>query len=352
MAKTTNKPAFEAEIEKFKKGFPKYIISSHEHVEHIGANYIFGKEPVIIGHNILRKRMKSGIYLFDEIPDEAIPDLTFSDSMSIYFNGEEIKLIAFPGGHTDNDIIVWFTKSKVVYVGAVSNGFSFPSVDASGDVMKYPEIAEKVLKILPQDVKIIPGHGADCSVSDLKNFHKMLVETFRIVKKGLDDGKSVETMKKEKVLKDWESFGKSYTKTDDWIDYIVEGYKGENVDNRKTIYEPMYYAIKEKGVEKSIEFYAGLKKNKADEYRFVDEDLGYIAYKLYTNKNPKAYLYAEFYLSEYPDAAYKTFFYRILGKIYTEKTDKKKAISYYKKYLKLKPEDEKVKGELEKLEKN
>ena len=41
---------------------------------------------------------------WNELPDHVLPDLSFQDYISIFFNGEEIKLFATPGAHTDNDI--------------------------------------------------------------------------------------------------------------------------------------------------------------------------------------------------------------------------------------------------------
>src|SRR5210317_1329603 len=53
-------------VDSFGKGVPKYIINTHRHVEHIGGNAIFGAEPVVIGHDLIRTRLRSGGHLFDE----------------------------------------------------------------------------------------------------------------------------------------------------------------------------------------------------------------------------------------------------------------------------------------------
>ena len=52
-------------------------------------------------------------------PLEALPHTVFDDSLSLFFNDEEIKLIHLPNAHTDSDIAVIFTKSKVASVGDV-----------------------------------------------------------------------------------------------------------------------------------------------------------------------------------------------------------------------------------------
>jgi len=81
------------EIESFGKGLPKYIINTHRHVEHVGGNAVFGVDPVIIGHNLIRKTLRSGSYLFEEFPEIAMPDIGITDSVHLYFNGEMIRII-------------------------------------------------------------------------------------------------------------------------------------------------------------------------------------------------------------------------------------------------------------------
>jgi len=317
---------------------PKIIISTHEHVEHLGGNAIFGDTAIIIGHRLLRTRMRSGIYLFDEFPDQALPDLTFDDSLSLYFNGEEIKLIASPGGHSDNDVIVWFTESKIVCVGAICNGSDFPSVDRSGSVMQYAPIAGRVLEMLPNDVQIIPGHGADCSMDEFRAFHTMLEETTETVRRAMADGKDAEAMKADSVLKAWESWGGSYTSVDRWIDYLADGIEG--IEEKPPVWEPMYYAIKEMGPQAAVEYYFELKSTKPDAYEFESTDLVYTAYKLFTNgRTNESISFFERSVVEYPDGPYTELSYSLLGQAYEAAGNAKQALKNYRKVLELNPEN-------------
>lgn len=335
---------------------PEIIISTHSHIEHTGGNKAFGKKPVIIGHELARRRLTSDGYLFDEFPEEALPEVTFTDSLTIYFNGETIKLRYFGGAHDNSDIIVWFTESKVACVGAISNGFHFPSVDGkTGDIFKYPEVVRQVIEYLPEDVAIIPGHGEDCTMDEFRAFLNMLVETERIVIDGLDSGKDVETLKEDDVLSQWASFDGPYSDRNYWIGALAKGREKKNLspETRQTIYEPMYHAIKDYSADSAVELYHKLKKEQPDDYIFTHDDVFTIAYKLRTNdKNDESLIFCQLNLDEFPDGRYNYYCHYIMGEIYEEKADKKKAIFHYKESLKLNSDNPTIEEKLKALEGN
>lgn len=140
-------------VQGFGKGAPKIIINTHRHVEHVGGNAIFGPEPLVIAHDRVRQKLRQGAYLFEEFPDSTLPDITFSQEMTLYFNGEEIRLFNIAGSHDDNEIAVHFTNAKVVHLSSIVNGFNFPSLDSDGDVLMFESCVERAMKRLPKDVR-------------------------------------------------------------------------------------------------------------------------------------------------------------------------------------------------------
>ena len=329
---------------------PVYIINSHEHVEHTGGNYIFDEKAIIIGHENLRKTLTSGANLFSELPSELLPEITISQPTSIYFNNEEIRLIPVIDSHTDNDIMVWFTKSKVAYVGAVSNGLHFPSIDETGDVMKYKVNVQKLLDMLPEDTKIIPGHGVDGTMEDLRTFHKMLVDTEALVKNGLDEGKDIETMQNEDLFKGYESF-ESYTNKSIWIQYLAEAFQ-EQPEQKEPIFEELYLAMKAGGIDAAIDMYYQLKNQQSEQYKVDEFDLYRIANKLNdTDKLLESIRFYQLQIKEFPENQYLWYFYFSIGLIYETLEDLELAKVNYEKALKIDPENSDVKNALEKLEK-
>lgn len=326
-----------ATIESLGSGSPKYIISTHAHEEHTGGNAAFGPGPVIVGHESLRTRLRSGSYLFDEFPDYALPAVAFAESMKIFFNGEEIRLIAFPGAHDDGDIVVWFTESKVVCVGALSNGTHFPSVDGiGGDVLKYPETVERVIGVLPEDVTIVPGHGEDGTMEEYRAFHKMLVETTAIVRTELAKGKDAAALIEEDALADYASFDGSYVDRNGWINYLVRGMRPK--ERKKSVYEPVYYALRDGGTDAAIEVYYDYKNNHPDEYSAGEIELVVMAHGLdRSGRIEESLSFFELCAEEFPEGEYAYYCHHKLGEAYRERGDKELALKHYKKSLELNP---------------
>ena len=99
----------------------KFVLNTHWHFDHTGGNEAFGPEATIIAHENVRKRMEKGQSLKGEqiapAPPKALPVITFGESLSVNFNGEEIRILHYPHGHTDGDSVIFFTGSNVVHMG-------------------------------------------------------------------------------------------------------------------------------------------------------------------------------------------------------------------------------------------
>ena len=68
---------------------PKIVVNTHSHIEHLAANPVVAEGAVIIGHRNLRERYLRGLYYFGDFPLKFLPNLTFSDTLTLHFNGEE-----------------------------------------------------------------------------------------------------------------------------------------------------------------------------------------------------------------------------------------------------------------------
>src|SRR5678815_4295985 len=115
-------------------------LNTHWHGDHTGGNATFGPEAPIIAQENVRKRLATDQTVRGNTvkasPPEALPVITFADAVSVHFNGEEIKAIHFPHGHTDGDSVIFFTKSNVVHLGDdfFAGRFPFVDLDSGGSV--------------------------------------------------------------------------------------------------------------------------------------------------------------------------------------------------------------------------
>lgn len=204
----------------------KFILNTHWHGDHTGGNQVFGPEAPIIAHTNVRKRLSTDQHLLGRdvpaAPKEAWPVITFDHSVSVHFNGEEIKAVHFPRGHTDGDTVIFFTGSNVVHMGDdfFSGHFPFVDLGSGGDVEGLTKNIAEVIKKLPADVKIIPGHGPVSTLDDLKTYHRMLVETTNIVRAAMAAGKSLEEIKAEGLPEEWSSWGSGFIPAERWLETI------------------------------------------------------------------------------------------------------------------------------------
>jgi cyclase len=222
-----------AALKTFGDGKLKFVLNTHYHADHTGGNVAFGPDALIIAQENVRKRLSTEqVSKFFKrttpaSPKEALPVVTFDHAVSIFFNGEEIKVIHFPHSHTDGDSIIFFTNSNVIHMGDNFFNPRFPVVDleAGGNVVGMTKTVGEVISKLPAGVKIIPGHGPLSDGAGLQAFHGMLVETTGIVEKKKKSGKTLEQIKKEGLPEKWKSWGEGYIKTDVWLELVYNSLK-------------------------------------------------------------------------------------------------------------------------------
>jgi len=213
------------------EGKLRFVLNTHWHGDHTGGNAQFGPEAPIIAHDNVRKRLATEQKIFGESvpasPKEALPVITFDKTLTVHFNGEEIRAVHFPHGHTDGDSIIFFKTANVVHMGDdfFAGKFPFVDIENGGDVVNLAKNIGEIIERLPVGVKIIPGHGPLSNVDDLKVYHRMLLETIDIVRKQVASGKSLEQIKAAGLPEVWKTWGTGFIKTGQWIELIYKSLK-------------------------------------------------------------------------------------------------------------------------------
>jgi cyclase len=216
----------------------RFIINTHYHFDHTGGNAGFQKDAPIIAHDNVRKRLETGGTLGNlgsmkmdspAMPKEALPILTFNQDVTIHLNGENIRVLHYPNGHTDGDSMIFFAKSNVVHMGDdfVTYGFPFIDLAGGGSVEGMIKASEYVISQLPADVKVIPGHGPVSSIDDVRKFLAMLKDTRAVVEKAIKEGKTLDQMKQDKILEAWKQYSGAFINSDAFIETLYNDLTGK-----------------------------------------------------------------------------------------------------------------------------
>lgn len=195
-------PAIEAELAKLAgagTAAPRFLVNTHHHGDHTGGNAHFGKSAVVVAHENVRARLAD-----EKAAASALPVVTFAEGLALHVNGEEVRVLHVPGAHTDGDSVVWFTGSNVVHLGDLYFQLGYPFIDvrSGGNVLGLIEGLRGLLRELPDDVRVIPGHGEVTGKKELVEYVTMLDTITERVRVQLAEGKDVKAMLAAGVTKD------------------------------------------------------------------------------------------------------------------------------------------------------
>jgi glyoxylase-like metal-dependent hydrolase (beta-lactamase superfamily II) len=125
---------------------------------------------------------------------EAAPTITFANEMGLYINGQDVKLIAIPRAHTDNDAIIQFPALDIIVVGDVLRAGEYPSVNrpSGGTLPGMLAGLDKMLALAGPNTKLVTAHGQVVGREALIAQRTLLVTTRDRVAAMIKDGKTVE----------------------------------------------------------------------------------------------------------------------------------------------------------------
>lgn len=211
----------------------RYLLNTHFHGDHVGGNaHLATKGAEIVAHDNVRKRLVTGGKnrwgAYEAAAKEALPIITFDSELAVHLNGEDIRAIHFPAGHTDGDAVIYFTQSNVVHMGDefFVGRFPFVDIDSGGTVQGMIDGCKKVLAEVPDDVKIIAGHGPLSGKGELRAYVAMIEDTSAMVKAEIDNGQSLDQIKAKNLFAaKYPTFGEGFIKADVWAEILYQSLK-------------------------------------------------------------------------------------------------------------------------------
>jgi len=193
----------------------RFVLNTHYHFDHTDGNLAFAQGgATVIAHENLRTRLARGGTIGNggsisrevkPVDPGALPTITYERELVVHLDGEDVRVHHYASAHTDGDSVVFFPAARAVHMGDIFVRYGFPFIDTNGggNVRGMLEACEDVIRTVPADTKVIPGHGAVASIADLREYAKMLRDTSALVSKALAAGKTLEQMKKAKLLGAW-----------------------------------------------------------------------------------------------------------------------------------------------------
>ncbi len=214
----------------------RFLINTHVHGDHSGGNENFKRMGVtVIAHDRVRERMmkvhvdKASKETTPPRDKDAWPVITVTDKISFHLNDEDIDVLHFSSGHTDGDVIVYFKKANVFHTGDMFVRYGYPYIDASrgGGINVFIAYLDKLLPLMDENSKVIPGHGELATKADVKVFRDKLADIRDQVAAALKKGKKVEDIPAMSISDKYDAeWGKGFLKGKDYILFIAEDLKG------------------------------------------------------------------------------------------------------------------------------
>jgi glyoxylase-like metal-dependent hydrolase (beta-lactamase superfamily II) len=190
-----------AEIRRVSTEPVRFLINTHFHGDHTGGNENFGPAgALIVAHENVRRTLAQPHYIemvrtrWPSFGPEALPVVTFRDSVTFHLGGERIDVIHAPPSHTDGDSVIYFRGSDAIHMGDIYRTRGQPIFDRNngGSYEGLIAASDFVLDLIGEDTKIVPGHGAISTRADLREVRDIMATVRDRIQAGIDAGRTVE----------------------------------------------------------------------------------------------------------------------------------------------------------------
>jgi len=210
----------------------KFVINTHWHGDHTGGNENLRKAgAIIVAHENVRRAMSTEHFLaaFNHTtpvsPEAALPVVTFTESMSFHFNGDDIRIQHVAPAHTDGDSLVIFRNANVIHMGDTYFNGMYPFIDVStgGSIAGMIAAADTALELSNDKTQIIPGHGPLSGVAELRASRAMLQTVHDRIGELIKQGKSRDDVIAAAPTSDFdEKWGNGFMKPAKWVGIVYD----------------------------------------------------------------------------------------------------------------------------------
>jgi cyclase len=215
----------------------RYLFNTHWHSDHTGGNANFGNEGiVIVAHDNVRERLTTEQFhlMFKARsaarPPEALPVITYSQSMTFHFNDDAIDVVHVPLAHTDGDTVFYFRNADVLHTGDafISGGYPLIDVASGGSIKGQIEATQTMIDMIGENTIVVSGHGPLADRARLIEVRDMLITARGSVLELIDQGLTLREIKAAKPLQALDAnWGMGFVKAKTFITIIYQSETGD-----------------------------------------------------------------------------------------------------------------------------
>ena len=176
------------------------LINTHHHGDHTSGNIAFkGLAKQVVAHENSKANLER---TSKNLENTLLPDTTYrSGKWTKKVGSETMALHYFGAAHTDGDSVVHFENANIVHMGDLLFNRRVPFIDksAGANMASWQVVLEETYNTFDRNTIFVYGHAGDGyevqgNREDLKAFSNYLAKSLEFVKKGIDSGKTKESL--------------------------------------------------------------------------------------------------------------------------------------------------------------
>lgn len=219
----------------------RFVLNTHWHGDHTGSNETFGEAgALIVAHHNVRKRLAAGGFMeafkreVPAAPAIALPVVTFGDDVEFHLNGLTLRALHVAPAHTDGDAVVLFPEANVIHMGDLYFNGLYPVIDygSGGHIDGMIEGVSRILPMLDDNTRIIPGHGPISNKAELIVYRDLLATVAARMKKLMAGGKTLVEIQAAKPTAEFDAkWGQQFLTPEAWVEMVYYGLKRNSAAN-------------------------------------------------------------------------------------------------------------------------
>jgi glyoxylase-like metal-dependent hydrolase (beta-lactamase superfamily II) len=189
----------------------RYLVYSHDHADHIAGGEVFADTAVVVAHDHAKAAIAG------ERRPTAVPQVTFTDRMTIELDGTVVELSHVGRNHSDNSIVMRFPRERLLFAVhfVPVNSYSFRDFPDA----YMPDWIDSLKRVEAMDFDVLaPGHGPLGTKANVTMFREYLQDLRGEVMRYAREGKSLDEIKQLVTLPKYAAWGPK-----EWFPLNIEG---------------------------------------------------------------------------------------------------------------------------------